>query len=74
MMLEHPDITKALRTGHPIDWKEPEPIFCPICGAENPEKFYFDKRSALTKSDVFGCSECITFKFVDDLDAEWFGD
>ena len=40
MMLEHPDITKALRTGHPIDWKEPEPICCPICGAENPDKLY----------------------------------
>lgn len=27
---------------------------CPICGAEEPEDFYFDK-----SGDIIGCCECV---------------
>ena len=55
MMLEHPDITSALRTGHPRGYVEPETIYCPICGAENPDKLYRFRDDR----EWFGCSECI---------------
>lgn len=63
-MLEHPDITAALLTGHPAGWKEPEPIRCPICGAEEPDALY---RFRGNRIEWFGCSECIwdTLREVD---------
>ena len=50
-MLEHPDITRALRTGYPNDVKEaPE---CPVCGEET-DTFYKNDYG-----DIVGCGECI---------------
>lgn len=55
MMLEHPDITWARATGYPHGYEEPEDIYCPVCGAENPEKLYRFRGD----HDWLGCSECI---------------
>lgn len=30
-------------------------VYCPICGAENPDDFFTDQ----TGSEVIGCSECM---------------
>lgn len=49
-MLEHPDITNALRTGYP---KEPKWPTCPVCGKEC-EKIYQDKDGY-----NFGCNHCV---------------
>ncbi len=32
-----------------------ETIYCPVCGAEDPEEFYTDE----TKTDVIGCECCM---------------
>lgn len=32
---------------------EPEDFYCPVCGAENPEKFYE------IDGDVIGCECCV---------------
>lgn len=50
-MLEHPDITKALRTGYPYD--EPECPRCPVCERET-DTFYKNEYG-----DIVGCDECI---------------
>ena len=50
-MIEHPDITKALRTGYPYD--EPECPCCPMCGAET------DTFLKNEEGEIVGCEECI---------------
>jgi len=52
--LEHPDITAALRTGYPVNYKEPEPPLCPVCG-EECETVYRAGRHG----DIVGCDDCI---------------
>jgi hypothetical protein len=32
---------------------EAEDFFCPVCGAENPEKFY------VVDGEVIGCESCV---------------
>ena len=31
-----------------------EDIYCPVCGSENPEDFYFDR-----DGDICGCDACM---------------
>ena len=50
-MLEHPEITNALRTGYPHG--EPKWPTCPVCGSEC-EEVYMDN-----SGDIFACSECV---------------
>ena len=49
---------------------EPEPIFCPICGAENPDALYKFRGDM----EWFGCSECIWNTLqeisIDDIDED----
>ena len=33
-------------------------IFCPVCGAENPEELYM-KSCGFQEKDIVGCSDCI---------------
>lgn len=42
---------------------EPEPIFCPICGAENPAYLYRFRND----HEWFGCSECL-YKTLEEID------
>ncbi len=51
-MIEHPDITRALRTGYP-DVDIEYPAHCPACGCEC-DYFYRDCSGA-----VFGCENCV---------------
>ena len=50
-MMEHPDITRAIRTGYP----EVEPRYprCPICNKEC-ETIYWSR-----EGEVVGCDECL---------------
>lgn len=50
-MLEHPDITRTLRSGYPYDVKEAPK--CPVCG-EEADEFYKNEYG-----DIVGCTECI---------------
>ena len=50
-MLEHPEITKALRTGYPHG--EPKWPICPVCGKEC-ETIYMDR-----DGEIFACDECL---------------
>ncbi len=49
--MEHPAITRTLRTGYPNG--EPTYPLCPICGAEC-EEVHKDRNGV-----VFGCNECV---------------
>ena len=40
---------------------EADPVFCPVCGEQDPEDLYLD-----TRGDPCGCSECL--KRVDAYD------
>lgn len=51
MIDDAPWIREAERYGE----EEPPTIYCPVCGAEEPEEFYTDE----TGIDVLGCSYCI---------------
>lgn len=48
--IEHPDITRARRTGYPDKQIE---LRCPICGSECETIFLS------STSDVLGCEECV---------------
>lgn len=50
--LEHPEITRAERTGYPDGREDTEPK-CPICGAE-PYNLYRNKQR-----EIVGCDECL---------------
>lgn len=50
--LEHPEITRAERTGYPDNRTDEEPT-CPICGAVC-EDIYKDR-----EGEIFGCECCI---------------
>lgn len=50
-MLEHPEITNALRTGYPHG--EPKWPHCPVCGDEC-ETIYWHKNGT-----VVGCDMCL---------------
>lgn len=51
--MEHPAITKAIRTGYHDDREWP---ICPVCGNEC-ETIFRD-----TYGDIFACDECVTSK------------
>jgi hypothetical protein len=53
-MIEHPEITNALRTGYPHG--EPEYPHCPICGAETDHIY----RHA--EGDIIGCEDCVSIE------------
>ena len=41
---------------------EPDPVYCPVCGAEDPEELY---RPAGGK-EIIGCCECMSEVFEDE--------
>ena len=45
-----PWIRDAELNGVPFD---DEPVYCPLCGAEDPEKLY------KIDGEIIGCSECV---------------
>ena len=49
---------------------EPDTFKCPVCGEENPERFFFQK------GDIVGCSYCIHEEDADDYacDHPWLFD
>ena len=54
--LEHPDITRCLRTGYPGVYITP---VCPVCGADCA-RFYKDQHG-----DIFACDECVKIESVE---------
>lgn len=52
-----PWIRDAEQNGMP----EPDSYVCPICGAENPERFF------LQSEDIVGCSDCIDDEQAEDV-------
>lgn len=53
-MLEHPEITNALRTGYRLG--EPKWPHCPVCGKECEEIYTNDD------GEIFACDECVKIK------------
>lgn len=53
-----PDLPDApwIRDAEINGMPEADPVYCPVCGEEDPEMFYCDK----TGVDVIGCSCCVT--------------
>ena len=52
--MEHPDITRTIRTGYPQG--EPNYPHCPVCGSECEEIYFNEDR------EICGCDECIRTK------------
>lgn len=52
-MLEHPDITHALRTGYPRG-SDPVDVRCPVCGCPAMYLYVNDDH------EIVGCDECLT--------------
>ena len=62
-MLEHPEITNAIRTGYPDG--ESEYPCCPVCGKEC-ETIYWN-------ITVVGCDRCITKQDAWEYQEEFYG-
>lgn len=53
--LEHPDITKTLKTGYP-SWNQPKKIYCCECGTHlDDDEIYEDS------CHPYLCKECLLF-------------
>lgn len=59
-MIEHPEITNAIRTGYPHG--EPKWPTCPVCGAEC-SRIYRDEYG-----EIFACDECVKIQIAADCE------
>lgn len=64
-MLEHPDITQCLRTGHPFQKQRPAPV-CDVCGERVGTEQYLP---------IFGyilCEDCVekNKRYTEDWDPD----
>lgn len=57
-LLEHPDVTSAIRTGLPRH-KYKRTIYCPNCGAELTEESTLYSMNIKGFKTILGCNECI---------------
>ena len=64
IMLEHPAITNAMRTGYP-DGKDPLKYICPKCGADlcATDILVLDNDNC----EIIGCLECYSLRTAEDM-------